>query len=105
MDGAEPYVILGTAQSRAVRASRVDGFSDMAPLLCGSLWGRAQERNIGHCKISGVLSGKKMSPGTVPDARHFSFSLHVIDGLQAAAPMLEARGSESELVLSLLQAL
>ena len=92
MDGAEPYVILGTAQSRAVRASRVDGFSDMAPLLCGSLWGRAQERNIGHCKISGVLSGKKMSPGTVPDARHFSFSLHVIDAFKPLPPCWRPEG-------------
>ena len=68
----------------------------MVPLLCGSVWGRAQKRDNGCCLASDVLSRRKLSPGTCPDARHLSFSPYAICALQAAALVLEPRGSESE---------
>ena len=86
----------GSRLGRATRVSQVDGVSDMLSLLCGSVWGRAQKGGNGCCQASGVLSGKKLSPGIYPDARHFSFSLCATGALQAAALMLEPKESESE---------
>ena len=57
---------------------------------------RAQERDDSRCLASGVLlSGKKLSPGTGPDASHFSFSLCATGALPDAAQDLEPRWSES----------
>ena len=44
----------------------------MVSLLCGSVWGRAQRRDSSCSLASGVLSRRKLSTGTHPDARHLS---------------------------------
>ena len=74
--------------------NQADGVSDTVSLLCGTLWGRAQKRDYGHCLASGVMSRRKLSPSTRPDARHFSFSLYATGALPAAALVLELRGSK-----------
>ena len=75
--------------------NQVDGVSDMVSLLCGSACERAQKRDNGHCQASEVLSGRELSPGIHPAARHFSFFLYAIGALPASALVLEPRGSES----------
>ena len=40
--------------------------------LCGSVGGRAQKGDNGRGLASGVLSRRRLFPGTRPDARHFS---------------------------------
>ena len=42
------------------------------------------------------LSGIKLSPSSCLDARHFMSSLYATDAFQAATPVLELRGRESE---------
>ena len=42
------------------------------------------------------LSRRKLSPSSHFDARHFSSSLCATGGFQAATPVMELRGSESE---------
>ena len=73
--------------------------------LCSSVLGRTQKKDNGHCLASGVLSRRKLSPGTHPDARHFSLSPYAAGALPAAALVLEPRGSEPAQVLSSLWAL
>ena len=60
-----------------------------------ALCGEGSERGGCHCLASRVLSKRKLAPGTSPDARHFSFSLYATGAIQAAALVLEPRGSES----------
>ena len=59
--------------------------------LCGSVWGQC------CCLASGVLSRRKLSPGTHPVVRCFTFSRYATGALLAAAPVLEPRGSVSAL--------
>ena len=70
----------GDLQSGSHSVSKVDGVSDMAPAY--------------------QLFGGGLSKGTMasacPDVRHFSLSLYTTGALQAATPVLELRGSESE---------
>ena len=47
--------------------------------------------------LPALLSGIKL-PKSHPDVGQFSFSLYVSDAFQAAAPVLELRGSESKRV-------
>ena len=51
------------------------------------------------CRLSGFV-GEWFRKGTMAsahlDARYFSSSLYVIGAFQAATPLLELRGSESE---------
>ena len=56
--------------------SQVDGVSDMALAchLCGSV-GEGSEK--GQWPLPAFLSGRKLSPSSHLDARHFNFSLHV----------------------------
>ena len=75
--------------------NQVDGVSDMVLLLCGSVWWRVQKRDNGLCLASGVLSGRKLSPSTCLDARHFSISPYATGTLPVAAPVLEPRQRES----------
>ena len=75
--------------------NQVNGGSDMMLPHYSSVCGRAQERNNGYCLASGVLSGRKVSPSSPPDARHFHSSLYTTGALQAAALKLEPRESES----------
>ena len=51
---------------------------------------------IGSVALATFLSGRKLSPSSCLDARYFSFSLYATDAFQAATPVLELRGSESE---------
>ena len=80
--------------------NHIDGVSDMMLPLCGFVCGSAQKRDNGCCQATRVLSRMKLSPGTCPDARHFSVSLYVTGALLAAALVLEPRGSEFAYVLS-----
>ena len=75
--------------------NQVDAVADMVSPFCGSVSGRARKRDNGQCLASGVLSRRKLSPSIHPVARQFSFSPHVTGVPQAAAPMLELRGSDS----------
>ena len=71
--------------------NQVDGVTHTLP-LCGSVWGKAQKRDNGHCLASGVLSSRKLSPGTFCDARHFNFSLYATGALLAIALELSPIG-------------
>ena len=59
---------------------------------------RLMEFQIWHQPTSSLRG--ELSKGTMasacPNARHFSLSLYATCALQAATPMLELRGSESE---------
>ena len=46
--------------------------------------------------LSAVLSGRKLFPSSHSDARHFISSPYATCALQAAALVLEPKGSESE---------
>ena len=67
----------------------------MVQPLSGSAWGRAQKKEIGCCLASGILSGRKLSPDSDPDVRHFSFSPYATGALQTAVLVLEPRGGKS----------
>ena len=58
-----------------------------------ALWCEGSEK--GQWLLSAFLSGRKLSPSSCLDARHFSFSLYATGAFQAAIP----RGSESVLSL------
>ena len=59
---------------------------------------RLMESQIWHQPIGSV--GGRLSKGTMaspcPNARHFSLSIYTTGAFQAATPVLELRGSESE---------
>ena len=59
-----------------------------------ALWGEGSEKD--QWPLSAFLTGRKLSPSSCLDARHFSSSLHVTGDFQAATPLLELRGNESE---------
>ena len=61
-----------------------------------ALWWEGSE--YGQWPLPVFLSGRKLSPGSHLDARHFSSSLHATGAFQAATLVLELRGSESEYV-------
>ena len=63
--------------------------------LFGSVSGRAQRRDNGHCLASGVLSGRKLFPDTHPDARNLNSFPYAAGALPAAAWVLEPRESGS----------
>ena len=59
---------------------------------------RSMESQIWHQLASSVEGGfRKGTMASVhPDARHFSFSHYATGAFQAATPVLELRGSESD---------
>ena len=61
-----------------------------------SMCGEGSEKGQWRCLDSGVLSGRKLYPGTQPDARHFTFSLCATGAPQATVPVSDPRGSESK---------
>ena len=67
----------------------------MAPACqpCGSV---RKGSGKGQWPLPTFLSGRKLSPSSHLDARHFSFSLDATGAFPAATPVLELRGSESE---------
>ena len=69
--------------------SQDDRVSDTVSLLCALCVGEGSERGQCCCLASGVLSRRKLSLGTCPDARHFRFSLYATGVLPATAPVLE----------------
>ena len=78
-------------QGGAYRVSQAVGDSDVCcrtVALCGQ---RAQKSSLFT-----ALSGRKLSPSSHPDARHFSSSPYATGALQGAALVLEPKGSESE---------
>ena len=50
----------------------------------------------GHWPLPTFVSGKKLLPSFHLDARLFTSSLYACGAFQAATPLLELRGSESE---------
>ena len=50
----------------------------------------------GQWLLPTFLSGRKLFPSSCLDARHFGFPQHATGAFQAATPVLELRGSESE---------
>ena len=85
----------GYLQSGANSVSQVDGVSDMVPecWLCGSVGDRLRRDN-GICLP--FYLGESCPPSSHFDATHFSFSLYATSDFQAATPVLELKGSESE---------
>ena len=60
--------------------------------LCGSVGGEGSKKG----QWSTFLSGERLFPSSCLDARHFSFSQYATGAFQAAALVLDLRGSESE---------
>ena len=52
----------------------------------------------GSVAVPPILSGRKLSPSSLLDARHFSSSLCTSGAFQAATLVLELRGNESDYV-------
>ena len=75
--------------------SQVDGVSDIAHVswLCGSV-GEGLEK--GQWPLPTFLPGRKLSPSSHFDARYLISSFYAAGAFQAAALVLELRGSESE---------
>ena len=71
--------------------NQVDGVSDVA--LCGSVAGGFRRGTMASACLS---AREKAVPSSYLDARHFSSSLYATGAFQAAAPVLEHRGNESE---------
>ena len=69
--------------------------SQIWPMLVSSvaLWWEGSEQ--GKWPLPAFLSGRKLSPSSCLGARHFSFSQYTTGAFQAAALVLELRGSES----------
>ena len=64
------------------------------PASSVALWGEGSEK--GQRPLLAFLSGRKLSPSSCFDFRYFSSSLYTTGAFQAATPVLELRGSESE---------
>ena len=73
--------------------------------VCGVLVWHLPARSVALCgegsekeqwPLPKVLSGRKLSPSSHPDARHFSSSLYAFSAFQAASLVLDLRGSEYE---------
>ena len=62
-----------------------------------ALWEEGTEKR--QWPLPTFLSGRKLSPSSCLDARYFSSSLCATGAFQAATPVLELRGSESEQVV------
>ena len=90
LDGVGPSVIIMAGLSIWARLMETQ-------MWCRELWlcvGEGSEKVQGP--LSAVLFGRKLSPSSRPDTRHFSSSPYATGALKGAAPVLEARGSESE---------
>ena len=74
--------------------SQVDGVSDSVAALWPCVE-EGSERGQCHCLASRVLSRRKLSPVTRPNARYFNFSLYATGARPGAALALEPRGRES----------
>ena len=55
-----------------------------------------KNKEKGKWPLPTFLSGRKLSPSSRLDVRHFSFSLYATGSFQATIPVLELGGSESE---------
>ena len=64
------------------------------PAGCVALLGEGSKK--GQWPLSPFLSGRKLSPSSCLDARHFSYFLYTTGAFQAATLVLELRESESE---------
>ena len=74
---------------------QVDGISDMARTSNSiALWGEGSKKGQGP--VPAFLSALALIPDTCLDTRHFSLSLYATGAFQAAIPVLELRGDESE---------
>ena len=63
-----------------------------------AVWGRGDGSEKEQWPLPTFMSGRKLSPSSCPDARHFSSSLYDTGAFQAATLVLELRGSKSESV-------
>ena len=84
--------VSGNHHSGANSVNQFDGDSDMASAswLCVE---RAQKRNSGLCQH--LFLEKAAHTGSCPNTGQFSFSSYASGAFQAAAPVLEFRGSKS----------
>ena len=64
------------------------------PASSVALLGEGSEK--GQWPLPTFLSGRKLSPSSHLDARHFTFFFYATGAFQAAVPVLEVRQSESE---------
>ena len=64
------------------------------PACSVALLGEGSEKE--QWPLPAFISGRKLPPGSHPDAGQFYSSPYVSDGFQSAPPMLELRGSKSE---------
>ena len=85
--------VSGDLQDGANSVSQVDGISDIAP-TCWHCVGEGSTK--GQWPLPAFLSERKLSPSSHLEARHFSSSLDATGACQAAAVVLELRGSESD---------
>ena len=78
--------VSGDLQGRSSSVTQVYGVSDMVPAcqLCSSVRREFRKGTKGAMAYAHL------------DARHFSFFLYTTDVFQAAIPVLEHRGTESE---------
>ena len=56
-------------------------------MVLGALWGKGSEKE--QWPLPALLSGRKLTPSSHPDARNFSSSLHAAGAFQAATLLLE----------------
>ena len=75
--------------------SRV-GQTVLARLMELLIWCSVRGGLKGQWPLPPFLSGRKLSPSSLFDARHFSSFPYATGAFQVAIPVLELRGNESE---------
>ena len=69
--------------------------SQIWPMLVSSVALQGEGPEKGQWPLPNFLSWRKLFSSSCLDARHFSSSMYATGAIQAAAPLLELRGSES----------
>ena len=92
MGGMELYRISEVGQTVFTRLIEFQIWHSPASFV--ALWGESSGK--GQWPLPTLLSGRKLSPSSHLDARHFRSSLYAIGSFQAATLVLELRRSESE---------
>ena len=90
--GTESLVISSVGQTAVAKLME----SQIWRLPVGSVALSGEGSVKGQWLLPIFLSGRKLSPSSHLDARHFSFSLNVTGAFEAATLVLELRGIESE---------
>ena len=79
------YKLVGAESLRISKASQIV----LARLMESQIWPQLA------CSVGGGFRKGAMASARL-DARHFSFSLYTVGAFQAATPVLELKGGESE---------